>query len=83
MATDIKLIGDLVQEKSAFVSTLLAELDKTVIGQRYMLERMLIGLLANGHDGDIRAYISGRIQFAEHHGADLRKVLDQLPPTRQ
>ena len=49
MATDIKQIGDLVQEKSAFVSTLLAELDKTVIGQRYMLERMLIGLLANGH----------------------------------
>ncbi|MCH8219128.1 MAG: AAA family ATPase [Planctomycetes bacterium] len=49
MATDIKQIGDLVQEKSAFVATLMAELDKTVIGQRYMLERMLIGLLANGH----------------------------------
>ena len=49
MATDIKQIGDLVQEKSAFVSTLMAELDKTVIGQRNMLERMLIGLLANGH----------------------------------
>ena len=49
MAADIKQIGDLVQEKSAFVATLMAELDKTVIGQRYMLERMLIGLLANGH----------------------------------
>ena len=49
MATVIKQIGYLVQEKSAFVATLMAELDKTVIGQRYMLERMLIGLLANGH----------------------------------
>ena len=38
MATDIKQIGQLVQEKSEFVRTLLAELDKTVVGQRYMLE---------------------------------------------
>jgi MoxR-like ATPase len=49
MANDIKQIGNLVQEKSEFVRTLLAELDKTIVGQRYMLERMLIGLLANGH----------------------------------
>src|SRR5210317_2131528 len=49
MATDVKQIGQLVQQKSAFVQTLLTELDKTVVGQRYMLERMLIGLLANGH----------------------------------
>ncbi len=49
MATDVKQIGEMVQAKSEFVRTLLAEIDKVIVGQRYMLERMLIGLLANGH----------------------------------
>ena len=49
MAMDIKQISDLVQQKSQFVRTLFAELDKVIVGQRYMLERMLIGLLADGH----------------------------------
>jgi len=49
MATDVKQIGNLVQEKSEFVRALFGEIDKVIIGQRYMLERMLIGLLANGH----------------------------------
>jgi MoxR-like ATPase len=49
MATDVKRIGNLVQEKSGFVQALFGEMDKVIIGQRYMLERMLIGLLANGH----------------------------------
>jgi MoxR-like ATPase len=49
MATDVKQIGQQVQAKSEFVRTLFSELDKVIVGQRYMLERMLIGLLANGH----------------------------------
>ncbi|UCD49681.1 MAG: AAA family ATPase, partial [Phycisphaerales bacterium] len=49
MTTDVKQIGALVEQKSEFVRTLLSELDKVIVGQRYMLERMLIGLLANGH----------------------------------
>ena len=49
MAADVKQIGALVQQKSDFIRTLFAELDKVIVGQRYMLERMLIGLLANGH----------------------------------
>ena len=49
MATDVKQIGQLVQAKSEFVRTLFGELDKVIVGQRYMLERMVIGLLANGH----------------------------------
>jgi MoxR-like ATPase len=46
---DVKQIGNLVQEKSDFVRKLLSELDKAIVGQRNMLERMIIGLLANGH----------------------------------
>ncbi len=49
MATDVKQISSLVQERSEFVRALFSELDKVIVGQQYMLERMLIGLLANGH----------------------------------
>jgi len=49
MATDVKQISQLVQAKSESVRTLFGELDKVIVGQRYMLERMVIGLLANGH----------------------------------
>ncbi|MBP8304065.1 MAG: MoxR family ATPase [Phycisphaerae bacterium] len=49
MATDVKQIGQLVQAKGEFVRTLFGELDKAIVGQRAMLERMVIGLLANGH----------------------------------
>jgi MoxR-like ATPase len=49
MATDVKQISSLVQQKSDFIRALFSELDKVIVGQRYMLERMLIGLLANGH----------------------------------
>jgi MoxR-like ATPase len=49
MAADVRQIGQLVQQKSEFVRTLFSELDKVIVGQRYMLERMVIGLLANGH----------------------------------
>jgi len=49
MTADVKQISNLVLEKSEFVRVLFGEIDKVIIGQRYMLERMLIGLLANGH----------------------------------
>jgi MoxR-like ATPase len=49
MAIDVKQIGNMVQEKSEFVRALFGEIDKVIIGQRYMLERMLISLIANGH----------------------------------
>jgi len=49
MATDVKQIGALVEQKSEFVRALLSELNKVIVGQQYMLKRMLIGLLANGH----------------------------------
>ena len=49
MAMDVKQIGQLVEQKSQFVRSLFGEMDKVIVGQRYMLERMLVGLLANGH----------------------------------
>jgi len=46
---DIKAIGERIERESEFVGTLLSEIDKVIVGQRYMVERLLIGLLADGH----------------------------------
>ena len=46
---DIKTINDRVQAESVFVETAFAEIGKVIIGQKYMVERILIGLLAGGH----------------------------------
>lgn len=47
--TDIREINEKIERESAFIELLNLELDKVIIGQRYMLDRLLIGLLANGH----------------------------------
>jgi MoxR-like ATPase len=49
MATDVKRIGDLVASESAPIRSLIAEVGKVIVGQQYMVERLVIGLLANGH----------------------------------
>jgi MoxR-like ATPase len=49
MNTGISAINDEVQKASAFVQPLFSEIGKIVIGQAYLVERLAIGLLANGH----------------------------------
>jgi MoxR-like ATPase len=49
MDTDIKAITEAVVRESAFVEPLFAETNKVIVGQRPMLERVLIGLLCSGH----------------------------------
>lgn len=49
MSTGISAINAAVQEASAFVPGLLTEINRVVIGQKYLVERLVIGLLANGH----------------------------------
>jgi MoxR-like ATPase len=46
---DLSQIEDRIATQSAFVDDLLDEIGKVVVGQRYMIERLLIGLLADGH----------------------------------
>lgn len=46
---DIKEINERIQRESAFVDLLQLELGKVIVGQKHMTERLLIGLLANGH----------------------------------
>ena len=46
---DIQAINEEIQNKSAFVEDITNEIGKVIIGQKYMVERLLIGLLSNGH----------------------------------
>ena len=49
MAHDIRAINEKIQRESAFVDALQLELGKIIVGQKHMVERLLIGLLTNGH----------------------------------
>ncbi len=46
---DINVINERIREKSAFVDLLMMEMNKVIIGQKNMVDRLLIALLSNGH----------------------------------
>jgi len=46
---DIRALNEKIHAKSAFIDLLQMELNKSVVGQKIMVERLLIGLLAQGH----------------------------------
>lgn len=47
--TDIRYINDKIERESAFIDILINEMSKTIVGQRHMIDRLLIGLLGKGH----------------------------------
>jgi len=46
---DVREINEKVKDESAFVDSVFNEVRKVIVGQEYMLERMLIGILSGGH----------------------------------
>ena len=48
-ADDIRRLNDRIADTGRFVDTLRKEIGKVIVGQTYMLDRLLIGLLSNGH----------------------------------
>lgn len=46
---DIKELNERIQQESIFVNRLTKEMQKVIVGQKDMVDRLLIGLLANGH----------------------------------
>ena len=46
---DIKELNERIHKESAFIDLLMLEMNKVIIGQKHMTERLLIGLLSNGH----------------------------------
>ena len=47
--TDIRSINDKIERESAFIDLLIAEMNKAIVGQKHMIDRLLIGLLGQGH----------------------------------
>ncbi len=48
-SVDIRLLNERIHQKSSFIELLNLELGKAIVGQKYMIERLLIGLLSQGH----------------------------------
>jgi MoxR-like ATPase len=46
---DVRALNELVAKESAFVDRLMNEVGKVIVGQQYMVERILVGLLTGGH----------------------------------
>ncbi|MCB9557273.1 MAG: MoxR family ATPase [Deltaproteobacteria bacterium] len=49
MQSELRMINEMVQAESQFIERLLNEIGKVIVGQRAMVERLLIGLLTGGH----------------------------------
>lgn len=46
---DMQALGEKIETHSKFIDDIYVELNKVIVGQRYMIDRLLIGLLADGH----------------------------------
>jgi MoxR-like ATPase len=49
MDVDVRAINEKIERESAFIDLLTSEMNKVIVGQKEMIERLLIGLLGNGH----------------------------------
>jgi MoxR-like ATPase len=49
VSPDIEAINKKVADESAFVKKILSGIEEVIVGQRYLLERLVIGIIANGH----------------------------------
>ncbi len=49
MHTDIQQIQSLVEKESSFVDRLTGQISSVIVGQKYLIERLLVGVLSNGH----------------------------------
>lgn len=48
-AIDIRELNERIERQSAFVTNLMAGMDQVIVGQKHLVESLLIGLLADGH----------------------------------
>ena len=48
-SVNIKEINDRIQQESAFVDILSMEINKVIVGQKHLIESLMIGLLSDGH----------------------------------
>jgi len=48
-SVDISAVNEKIAQESAFIDLLILEMNKVIVGQKHMVERLLIGLLGQGH----------------------------------
>ena len=46
---ELNALTEIIKNESSFADQLITEISKAIVGQRYMIERLVIGLLCNGH----------------------------------
>ena len=46
---DLGMLNEMIERESAIVNLLAQEMNKVIVGQKHMIERLLIGLLSQGH----------------------------------
>ncbi len=46
---DMNVLNEKIQKESAFIDLLTLEINKVIVGQKEMVERLLIGLIGQGH----------------------------------
>ena len=49
MSSGITAINEKVQKESVFIKDLKAQIKNVIIGQEYLIDRLIVGILANGH----------------------------------
>jgi MoxR-like ATPase len=49
MPTDIQAINEMVRQESLFVDKVLSEMQKVIVGQKGLLDRLMVGVLCHGH----------------------------------
>ena len=48
-SVDIRELNELIEKKSSFVDMIVMGMDKVIVGQKHLVESLMIGLLADGH----------------------------------
>lgn len=48
-SVNMEALGKKIEQTSAFIEDIYSELNKVIVGQQYMIDRLLVGLLADGH----------------------------------
>ena len=46
---DIRELNDLIASKSSFVNMITQGMDQVIVGQKHLVDSLMIGLLSNGH----------------------------------
>jgi MoxR-like ATPase len=46
---DMQALTERIEKASSFIDDVTTELNKVIVGQQYMIDRLIIGLLADGH----------------------------------